>query len=67
MRGDIGLGTVIFIAANFGLSFMLIALAFFSPRVGLGIAERAWFVIGFLSTSWALDIPELLSQSESAD
>lgn len=63
MRGEIDLQDILLIAVNLSLSLMLVVLAIFHPRTfGLGMAERGWFFLGFLSTVWVLDIPGMATR-----
>lgn len=65
LRGEIGLMTVVFIAFNLALSLMLVALAIFAADFGVGMAERTWFLMGYLSTLWALDLPSIINEKMS--
>lgn len=59
-RGDIGLGTIARVSMTLASMIILAMTATFpgSP-VGLGIAERIWFVVIYVNNAWSLDIVRL--------
>lgn len=65
LRGEIGLLSVVFIAFNLSLSLMLVVLALFVRDFGVGMAQRTWFLMGYLTTLWALDLPAVMAEEKS--
>ncbi len=57
-RDDIGFGMVAVFATNLALTFVLVLLAVFAEKsFGPGMAERIWFLFGYVITAWVLDVP----------
>ncbi len=56
-RGEIGLGTVLRVSTTTASMFVLaLTSAIPDSPVGLGIAERIWFVVIYLNNAWNLNI-----------
>ena len=57
MRGDISFGTIVFVSLFIPVTLVL-AMVSAVPEspFGLGIAERIWFVVNYLTNAWILDV-----------
>jgi len=57
LRGDIGFGTIVFVSLFIPITLVLAMMsAVPESPFGLGIAERIWFVVNYLTNAWILDV-----------
>lgn len=56
LRGDIGFGTIVFVSLFIPINLVLAMMsAVPGSPFGLGIAERIWFIVNYLTNAWILD------------
>lgn len=54
---EIGLGTIAFVTLIFSTSIVLAIMAALpNSPFGLGIAERVWLVVNYISNAWMLNV-----------